>query len=457
MLDNDTIAALATAPGKGAIAMLRLSGERALEIALRVFDPSGKEIEPFRPTLGHIYEEERSKRLDTAVVTYYRRPRSYTGEDLVEISCHGSPVVARRTLELLIAAGARLAAPGEFTMRAFLNGKMDLAQAEAVRDLIESRTLYQARLAAQQLEGSLSKRLQPVKEELINIAVHLESKVEFVEEEIETAEREELIDRIRAMAAELTRIARSFDYGRIVQEGFKLAIVGRPNVGKSSLFNALLYEERAIVTEIPGTTRDLLAESINIGGIPVRFIDTAGIRRTEDPVEKIGIERSYSAIADADLVLLILDRSEPLTEEDRLIAEKLQGARAIAVLNKSDLPERLEPATLNLLANGWKTIAVSAKEKTGIEELRQLILDTVAPQDGLEREDAIVTNLRHKLCISRTVEHLERAARALEEGLSEEFALYDFHKAHQALGEITGETTIDDLLERIFSTFCIGK
>lgn len=463
MLDDATITAISTPPGKSAIAIVRLSGAKALDILDSVFvdkERRPSKITPFRPSLGYVYERDVSNLIDQVIVTYFQKPHSYTGEDVLEISCHGSPVAARKILELLIAHGARLASPGEFTMRAFLNGKMDLTQAEAVRDLIESRTLYQARLATQQLQGSLSKKLQPVKEALIDIACHLESKVEFVEEDIQTVERERLIERIDRVLTELRQVERSFEYGKIVHDGITLAIVGRPNVGKSSLFNALLYEDRAIVTEIPGTTRDMLVESINICGIPVRFIDTAGIREgTSDVVEKLGIERSLSAISNADLVLFVVDASERLHPDDYRLREKLTklSSKYLVVLNKTDLPVKLDENEIDQLVDHTVFIRTSAKEKMGIEELRQLIFQTIAPHDSVEEEDLIITNVRHKECISKTIDYLQKAQEALRAGLSEEFALYDFHQAHKALGEITGETTIEDILTKIFSTFCIGK
>lgn len=454
MLDDSTIAAISTAPGKGAIAVVRLSGDRTVEIARSVFLPlsGAQSLEPFKPLLGHIVEEGRH--LDQAVLIYYQAPRSYTGEELVEISLHGSPVLAQKALDLLVRAGARVAEPGEFTLRAFLNGKMDLAQAEAVRDLIESRTLYQARLSAQQLEGQLSRTLQPLKDELIGLACHLESAVEFVEEPLDTWSRQRVSERTRVVIQELRKLEHSFEYGKMVQEGFSLAIVGRTNVGKSSLFNALLYENRAIVADLPGTTRDLITESVNILGLPVKFIDTAGVRQTTDAVEREGVERTLSAMATADLTLLVLDGSEPLRQEDMDLLERMKERDAIIVLNKDDLPSVISEDQIPVAK---PVTRLSAKMGTGVDALKELIHRAMSPNGYRETETLIVTNVRHKNCIVQAIGHLEKAVGALEAGLSEEFPLYHYHQAHRSIGEITGEITVEDILGRIFSTFCVGK
>ncbi len=463
MLAESTIVAISTPPGRAALAIVRLSGSKAREILYSVClgrDRAHTEVREFKPSLGFIYDQHADNVIDEVVVTYFPKPHSYTGEDVVEISCHGSPVLARKIVEICLAHGAHLASPGEFTMRAFLNGKLDLAQAEAVNDLIEARTLYQARIATQQLEGRLSKKLQPIKEALIEIACHLESKVEFVEEDIQTAELEDITRKMDQLCIELGHIERSFEYGRLVHEGFDLAILGRPNVGKSSLFNGLLCEERAIVTEIPGTTRDMLAESIGIFGIPVRFMDTAGIREhTSDIVERKGIEKSLSTVSNAEIILLVIDSSQPLTVDDYALYDRISktGSNYIIVLNKMDLPLGMTTNELAHVTRGNRWIKVSAKERQGLEELKKLIFEIIAPDNLIEKEDLIITNIRHKQCITDCISHLQKAREALITGLSEEFALYDFHQAHKALGEITGETTIEDLLTQIFSKFCIGK
>ena len=327
MTTDDTIVAISTPPGRGGLGVVRLSGTLAVEIATRLIRLWTPPLETQRATLGTFAEMESGRELDQVVVTCFRAPHSYTTEDVVEISCHGAPVVLRYLVERCLAEGARAAEPGEFTLRAFLHGRIDLTQAEAVRDLIESQTLYQARVAAQQLQGSLSARLRPHKQVLLDLIARLEAGIDFAEDDVAVIDWEEILARLGRIRGDLEKLAVSYEYGRIVREGLTLAIVGRPNVGKSSLFNRLLNEERAIVTPIPGTTRDLVAEHANLGGIPLRFVDTAGVRETLDEVEKLGVERTFSAIADSDLRLLVVDASEPWTEADTLLLSKLLHQR----------------------------------------------------------------------------------------------------------------------------------
>lgn len=388
--------------------------------------------------------------VDTVVVTWFAGPRSYTAEDVVEISCHGSPVVLRFAVERAVHAGARLAEPGEFTLRAYLNGRLDLPRAEAIGDLIESTTIYQAKIASQQAEGSVSRRLQPVKEQLLELIALLEAGIDFAEDDIDVAPPEEILRRHRPIREGVDRLVQSFVYGKLVHEGFALAIVGRPNVGKSSLFNRLLGHDRAIVTDIPGTTRDTVSESASINGIPVRFIDTAGIRTSGDRVEQLGIERSFQALADADLSLVVLDASDSLTGDDHALLERAHGAgRCLVVGNKSDLPCKAKlPAD---------TLPVSAVTGSGIEELRRRIVETVSPESGPERESGFITNVRHEGLLREALEALDHAAQAVELGIPHEMLLLDLYAALSPIDAITGATTADDILNRIFSTFCIGK
>jgi tRNA modification GTPase len=384
--------------------------------------------------------------VDQVVATYFAAPRSYTAEDLVEISCHGSPVILRFCLERACAAGARLAEPGEFTLRAYLNGRIDLPQAEAVRDLIEATTLYQARVAAQQVEGSVSKRIRPIKEQLVELIALLEAGIDFAEDDISVAPSAEILRRLNPIADALAALAATFDYGKLVHAGITLAIVGRPNVGKSSLFNRLLKQDRAIVTDIPGTTRDLVSEVAAIQGIPVRFVDTAGIRAGQDLVETLGIERSYQAMADADVTVVVVDLSAPMDAEDVALIDraKLQG-RWILVGNKSDLPRASSPQD--------DFIAVSALTGDGIELLREHI----APAATREQESGFITSIRHERLLGETLEALTQARKAVEVGIPHEMLLLDLYAALRPLDAITGATTADDILNRIFSTFCIGK
>ena len=384
--------------------------------------------------------------VDQVVVSYFAAPRSYTGEHLVEISCHGSPVVLRFCLEHACAAGARIAEPGEFTLRAYLNGRIDLPQAEAVRDLIEATTLYQARVAAQQVEGSVSKRIRPIKEQLVELIALLEAGIDFAEDDVSVAPAQEILRRLDPMEQSISALAATFDYGKLVHSGITLAIVGRPNVGKSSLFNRLLEQDRAIVTDIPGTTRDLVSEVAAIRGIPVKFVDTAGIRSGQDLVEALGIERSYQAMADADVTLVVIDLSAPFTADDLALAGRAkQQGRWILVGNKADLPRAAEPKQ--------DFVAVSALTGEGIEQLREAI----TPLAARDQESGFITSIRHEQLLGETLEALSQARKATELGIPHEMLLLDLYAALRPLDSITGATTADDILNRIFSTFCIGK
>src|SRR5215467_11974745 len=333
---DDTIVAIATPPGRGGIGVVRLAGPEARTIACSMLRLK-HEFAAGRAVFGEVIEPATGERIDEAVITFFAKPHSYTADDVVEISAHGAPVVLRHIVELATGQGARLAEPGEFTMRAFLNGRIDLTQAEAVRDLIESQTLYQAKVAAQQLEGSLSRRLQPIKRKLVELIAVMEAGIDFAEDDVSVLPASEILSRLQEIQAPLEQLRASFAYGKIVHEGLTLAIVGRPNVGKSSLFNRLVERERAIVTATPGTTRDLVTETVSLGGIPIRLVDTAGIRRSTDEAESIGIRKSYEALSEADMVLVVLDSTRDVSAEDRELLQAGQSRRAIAVANKSDL------------------------------------------------------------------------------------------------------------------------
>ena len=435
---RDTIAAVSTPPGRSGIGVVRLSGPEARVVAEHLVH-----IEAWVPRYATIADlvDEAGNTIDRVVVTFFAAPHSYTAEDVVEISCHGSPIVLRFCLRRACAVGARLAEPGEFTLRAFLNGRLDLPQAEAIRDLIDSTTLYQARVAAQQAGGSVSRRLQPLKEQLLELIALLEAGIDFAEDDISVAGAEQILARLAPIQAQTQALIGSFRFGRVVHEGMSLAIVGRPNVGKSSVFNALLSQDRAIVTDTPGTTRDTVSETAEISGIPVRLVDTAGIRAGEDLVERLGIERSLEAMADADLVLVVLDGSEPLTPEDARILE--MTPRRLLVVNKADLPRRAEVAEPH--------IAVSALTGEGIDDLRRAITPPAAQETGF------ITSVRHEGLLKEAAEALSNARRAVENGIPHEMLLLDLYAALQPIDAITGATTADDILNRIFSTFCIGK
>jgi tRNA modification GTPase len=441
----DTIVAISTPPGRSGLGVLRLSGDAARPIAAQFLTPI--DWRPWQAQLAGLLDAQ-GHAIDEVVVTFFEKPRSYTAEDLIEISCHGSPVVLRHAVERALAAGARLAEPGEFTLRAFLNGRIDLPRAEAVRDLIEATTLYQARIAAQQVSGSVSRRIAPLKEQLLELIALLEAGIDFAEDDVSVAPAEEILRRLAPVREGVERLAASFQYGGLVRQGLTLAIVGRPNVGKSSLFNRLLEQDRAIVTEIPGTTRDLVSETASIGGIPVKLFDTAGIRETDERVESLGIERSLQAMADADLTLVVIDASEPASAEDEALIARAAG-RPLVVANKCDLVagQASRPAQVYL----------SALTGQGIPELREAILEAVAPKGAFEQERGFITSLRHEQLLRESVGYLEKARAAVESATPHEMLLLDLYAALRPIDAITGATTADDILNRIFSTFCIGK
>jgi tRNA modification GTPase len=450
---DDTIVAIATPPGRGGIGVVRLAGPESKPIAWRMLRLSGgRPLEANRAEFGELVEIESGERIDEVVATCFSAPHSYTTDDIVEISCHGSPVVLRRVVEMTIAQGARLAEPGEFTQRAFLNGRLDLTQAEAVRDLIDSQTLYQAKVAARQLKGSLSRALLPMKEKLIALIARLEAGIDFAEDDVDEMPADQILTAIGDVRALLLGLAASFAYGKVVHEGLTLAIVGRPNVGKSSLFNQLVERERAIVTALPGTTRDLVTETVALGGIPVNLVDTAGIREALDEAENIGIRKSMEALADADLVLVVLDASDELSAVDRELLDDVAGRAAIGVLNKTDLGKRGN----GFVVANLPTVRTSAVTGEGIPELRTEILRSVrgsAVEDG----GAMLTNMRQQGQVELALEALVAAAASVQNAIPHEMVLLDLYNALRALDELTGATTADDILNLIFSTFCIGK
>lgn len=428
--------------------IVRLSGKQALQYA-QLLVQSYKDPRPRHATVC-VFVDGNGERIDEVVATWFQAPHSFTSEDVIEICCHGSPVILRYCVQRATELGARIAEPGEFTLRAYLLGRIDLPQAEAIRDLIDSTTLYQAKVAAQQLGGSLSRRVAPLKEQLIEMISLLEAGIDFAEDDISIAPNDELLRRLAPLLAGLRWLEASFQFGRIVHEGFSLAIVGRPNVGKSSLFNALLEQDRAIVTSIAGTTRDLVTESAEIEGIPVRFMDTAGIHESSDLVETLGIERSHQAMADADLTVVVYDASVGLDAETTALLEraKVQG-RYLLVANKCDLVAQERVAT--------EAIAVSASSGENLSLLRERILERIAPGGMLEANDGFITSLRQKGLLREAVEYLERASSAIEASIPHEMLLLDLYAALRGVDGLTGATTADDILNRIFSTFCIGK
>jgi len=475
---DDTIVAIATPPGRGGIGVVRIAGPKAREMASPMLRLK-HELEPGHASLGELVEPaahvgtaapsassgqalgcpaERSSglaaRIDEVVVTYFAKPRSYTTDDIIEISAHGSPTVLRHIVERCIAAGARLAEPGEFTMRAFLNGRIDLTQAEAVRDLIESQTLYQAKIAAQQLEGALSKRLQPVKQKLVELIAVLEAGIDFAEDDVSILPDATILERIAAVRHPLEQLAATFAYGKLVHQGLTLAIVGRPNVGKSSLFNRLVERERAIVTATPGTTRDLVSETVAVGGIPIQLVDTAGIRQGLDEAESIGIRKSMEALADADLVLVVIDISQPETAEDDQLLRLAESRPRIVVGNKCDLAVSGQRSVSSVQSS---RIRASALTGEGIPELRAEILRHIGGESGAQAEAGFLTTVRHQGLVQDSLTALDAAVGAVKGRVPHEMLLLDLYSALRPLDAITGATTTDDILNLIFSTFCIGK
>ncbi len=453
--DFSTIAALATPPGYGGIGVIRVSGSQTVALTRRVIADGDRVVfTPNKATLHQIVNPVDLAVIDQAIVTFFEKPHSFTGEDVIEISAHGSPIVISEMLRALFALGAKPAEPGEFSLRAFLNGRMDLAQAEAIRDIIHAQTRYQAQLAARQLRGELSMQLQPIKARLIELIVHFESAVEFVEDDLDPLDRLRFDVELAAMSDELKRLCSSYQIGRVIRSGFKLALIGRPNVGKSSLFNSLLGRDRAIVTSIPGTTRDALSDAVAIRGIPVTLIDTAGIRETADLVERLGVERTHSAATEADIVIAVVDSTAESLEEDIRLAEESRAD--IVALNKCDLTPG--PAlTKGTHLFGGDVRRVSALTGMGIEELKDAIYTAITAGASPLAEGAIITSERHFSALTSALTSLEQVRQDLAAGLTEEIALANLHHALKNLGLVTGETLIADIINQIFATFCIGK
>jgi tRNA modification GTPase len=452
---NDTIAAIATAVGESGIAVVRLSGPQSLSIADASFKPAGRTalVPSAAPThtihFGKIIRKGRV--LDEVMLAVMRAPRSFTREDVVEITCHGGLLPAKLVLDTLLENGARLAAPGEFTRRAFLNGRIDLTQAEAVADLIHARTELALAAANEQLAGKLSQRINFLRDDLMKTLAHIEAHIDFPDEDIAPDTRETLINRLEAGLVFIDQLLRTANEGRILRRGIRAAIIGRPNVGKSSLLNQLLGHDRAIVSHIPGTTRDTIEETANIRGIPVVFIDTAGLRDASDEIEIEGIRRSRATLADAELILHVLDAAEPLTVPDQALLAEFAQKKQLIIRNKTDLAIRLQ------LPSGISALDICCLTGKGIEELKDAIKEKVWAGEIQAEMWQVMINARHQAALQRAREGLERTAAALRNGLGLELAAMDLRIATNAIGEIVGKTTTDDLLDAIFSQFCIGK
>jgi tRNA modification GTPase len=448
---QDTITALATPTGRSGIGVIRLSGENSLEIIRRLVRDENFNPKPRFAHLKKVYDLESGEVLDEVIITYFKAPQSFTGEDVIEIAGHGSPIILRQILDFCLKLDARMADAGEFSLRALANGRMNLSQAEAIRDLIDAQSIASARQSIRQLRGELSNQLQPIKDDLLDVIVVLESTLEFVEDDLPDFQTESIKTKLFDIVVNLEKMASTFQAGKLLREGLKVALVGRPNVGKSSLFNALLGHDRAIVTDIAGTTRDQLHEKLVIQNIPVSLIDTAGLRETVDTVESIGVERSKRAMTDADLVIVILDGSQKLTSEDHEIFTHLSGLSYIVAVNKSDLElSKIE------LGEDSKLLHISAKTGEGLDELQKAIIEPFNTKE-IEQSGFLISDARHYDLLLRSKSEIESSVVLLDQKMSEEIVLIGLHNAIRFLGQITGETTTEDMLTRIFATFCIGK
>lgn len=457
---DDTICALATPVGEGGIGIIKISGSDALQIARRLFkrSPPVDSFESHRLYYGTIVDPRSGAVLDEVLLSYMRAPRTYTREDVVEINCHGGPMVYKRILDLVLESGARMAEPGEFTRRAFLNGRIDLTQAEAIIDLIKTKSERGIELAAQHLRGKFHDQIDKWRSALTNVLVYIEACIDFPEDIEEETETDRLVrDLQHKILNPIKETLSNYDSGRILREGLKMVIVGKPNVGKSSLLNALLREDRAIVSEIPGTTRDTIEESFSLKGIPIHIIDTAGLRAPGDKVEALGITRARGRLAEADFVLFVIDGSMPLEKEDFEIYEEVKDKEGLIVLNKIDLPEKVNKAEVEKAFHSFPVVPVSVREGTGLGNLEEQIFEQVIKARIDYDRSLLAPNLRHKKCLEQTAEYINNAITLLRRGDSPELIAFELHQAMDKLSEIVGENVGEDILDHIFSQFCIGK
>ena len=459
MFIDDTIAAIATAPGEGGIGIIRISGEKSLQVAESIFKSvTGKLIKDYNTrTLIYGTVVDGEKVIDEALVAYMKGPKSYTGEDVIEINCHGGFISVKKILELILSKDVRLADAGEFTKRAFLNGRIDLSQAEAIIDVIKAKTDKAHEVAQSQLEGSLSKKIRELRFKVTEVLAHLEVSIDFAEEDVEEITYKTLRGNAEDIKREIKKLYDTSESGKILRDGLKTVIIGKPNVGKSSLLNSILGENRAIVTDIAGTTRDAIEEFVNIKGIPLKIVDTAGIRETEDIVEKIGVERSKESYNTADLVIMVLDASRKLSEEDMEILESLKNKKTIVLLNKMDLEPQIELEKIEEFVNSEDIIKISALKHQGIEELQDKIEAMVYHGSVKNSSNLMITNSRHKDALFKAYESINDAISAIEQRMPYDFIEVDFKNIWDYLGYINGDTVREDLLDTIFANFCIGK
>lgn len=457
----DTIAAISTPPGEGAISIVRLSGEQAVAIADMVYHMGQKcltQVPSHTIHYGHIVDPQNDKTLDEVMVTVLRAPKTFTREDIVEINCHGGMVVTNQILQLVLRCGARLAEPGEFTKRAFLNGRMDLSQAEAVMDLIRAKTDKAMDLALTQLDGNLSHLIRNLRQEILNTLAQVEVNIDYPEyDDVEELTTKLLLEKAQEVQGQIDGLLQTAQQGKILREGLSTAIIGRPNVGKSSLLNYLLDEEKAIVTEIAGTTRDVIEEYVNVRGVPLKLVDTAGIRETEDIVEKIGVERSKKALNEADLILLVLNQSEPLTEADRQLLGATKDSKRIILLNKTDLPQALDMTEVQQLTEDSEVFAISVREKAGLDQLENAIAALFFAGGTGEKDASYVSNSRHIALLEKSSQSLGEVVTGIAAGMPVDLVQIDMTRCWDYLGEIVGDSVQDELITQLFSQFCLGK
>jgi len=456
---DDTIVAIATAPGEGGIGILRISGEKSLEVAQSIFKSvSGKRIDEYKNrTLiyGNIVDND--KIIDEVLLAYMKGPKSYTAEDVVEINCHGGFISVKNILELILSKDVRLAEAGEFTKRAFLNGRIDLSQAEAVIDVINAKTSKSHEVAQEQLEGSLSLKIRSLRNKVTELLAHVTVAIDYPEEDIEFITYNTLKEKTEELEKEIKKLFDSSESGKIFREGLKTVIIGKPNVGKSSLLNLILGEKRAIVTDIPGTTRDVIEEFVNLRGIPIKIVDTAGIRETEDVVEKIGVEKSRKSLSSADLVIMVLDYSEKLTDEDIEILESIDKSKTVVLLNKADLKKQIEEEKISNYVENNSIIEISALKQEGIEKLEDKIESLVYKGEVRNSSDIVISNTRHRDALAKAHKSVLDALDAIYQNMPLDFIEVDLKNIWDYLGYINGDTVTEDLLDNIFSNFCIGK
>ena len=457
----DTIAAISTPPGEGAISIVRLSGDDAFQIADRIYRNGSKKLQEVAShtiNYGHLYDPVNEQLIDEVMVSVMKGPKTFTREDIVEINCHGGIVVVNQILQLLLRQGARLAEPGEFTKRAFLNGRMDLSQAEAVMDLIRAKTDRAMHLALNQLDGNLSTLIRELRQEILATLAQVEVNIDYPEyDDVEELTTQLLLEKAHHVKAQIKALLQTAQQGKILREGLSTAIIGRPNVGKSSLLNHLLQEEKAIVTNIAGTTRDVIEEYVNLRGVPLKLIDTAGIRETEDVVERIGVERSRKALTEADLVLLVLNQSEALTIEDQQLIEATQDSKRIILLNKTDLTPRLDQEKLRQLVGETPIYAISVLENEGFDSLETAIAALFFGGKTGEKDASYLSNTRHIGLLEQAVQALDEVLQGIEMGMPVDLVQMDMTRCWDYLGEVVGDSVQDELITQLFSQFCLGK